>query len=391
MKKYRHRIPGSPLPGFTIVELLIASTILLVVIVAALSIYSRSNKVAVDQQMFSEIQHDVRSAMFLISRYARAAGVGLSSNIGGYFVEGSDAFGPGPEYSDSLKVIGNFDDPLSLRITKYQGGAGGGAAVVFLEDWSYENSPYACPDDYENNTYMIISLTCPGCFALRYVASNSVHGCGGGVAQIDFAPGQSDINPPGGLVDTGCDSSCWENSIMTFWQVKYFWLDTTGNPSDYSSLSLNVGQDGYLGIPNTLYMSTTNPDGTPLHSPLAVNIETIQFQYNGDLDDDGTMDGYTDWNNAAWTIQAVDDASTKQAKLEVISRIRQIRIWVLGRTPSAYVSVRRDSAPAMHIYRRPAVANSPAAAQDDFHRRFLLESTASIRNLSMNIYNTGVR
>ncbi|MCK4337699.1 MAG: prepilin-type N-terminal cleavage/methylation domain-containing protein, partial [Candidatus Aminicenantes bacterium] len=247
MKKYRHLIPGRPLPGFTLVELLIASTILLVVIVAALSIYSRSNKVAVDQQMFSEIQHDVRSAIFLISRDARAAGVGLTSDIGGYFIEGIDTFGPGPESSDSLKIIGNFDDPLRLRIEDYQGGAGGGAATVFLEDWSYENSPYTCPDDYENRAYVLVSTTCPGCFAVRYAGPNSIHGCSGGAAHINFSPGQSGLNPPGGLADTGCDSSCWDDSIMTFWQVKQFWLDTTGKPSDYSSLSLSIGQSGYLG------------------------------------------------------------------------------------------------------------------------------------------------
>jgi hypothetical protein len=122
-----------------------------------------------------------------------------------------------------------------------------------------------------------------------------------------------------------------------------------------------------------------------------MNIESLQFQYNGDLDDDGIMDGFTDWDNSTWTVLPGDDEATRNDKQVLISRIRQIRVWVLGRTPSAYVSVRRDSAPAMHIYRRPAVANSPAATQDDFHRRFLLESTASIRNLSLNIYNTGER
>jgi hypothetical protein len=53
------------------------------------------------------------------------------------------------------------------------------------------------------------------------------------------------------------------------------------------------------------------------------------------------------------------------------------------------VSGRPDA--AIHVYRRPAMANSPAAATDDMHRRFLLESTSNVRNLSLNLYNRGER
>ena len=45
----------------------------------------------------------------------------------------------------------------------------------------------------------------------------------------------------------------------------------------------------------------------------------------------------------------------------------------------------------IHHYRRPSMANSPAAATDDMHRRFLLESTSNVRNLSLNLYNRGER
>ena len=54
--------------GFTIVELLIGSVIMLVVIVGALTIYMRSNKITVDQQQIAEVQHDVRNGMFFITR-----------------------------------------------------------------------------------------------------------------------------------------------------------------------------------------------------------------------------------------------------------------------------------------------------------------------------------
>ncbi|MGB6340464.1 MAG: prepilin-type N-terminal cleavage/methylation domain-containing protein, partial [Candidatus Aminicenantaceae bacterium] len=82
--------------GFTLVEVLVSSSIMLAVILATLSLYMRSNKIAVDQQQFAELQQDVRSSMFFVSRDARSAGVGLTSDISGYFIEGTDSYSPAP-------------------------------------------------------------------------------------------------------------------------------------------------------------------------------------------------------------------------------------------------------------------------------------------------------
>ncbi len=154
-----------------------------------------------------------------------------------------------------------------------------------------------------------------------------------------------------------------------FVDVIDYWLDITG---DYPGLT--AGVNGYIGggVGSVLYMTKNG-----VHYPLAQNIENFQVQYNGDLDDDGQLDGYQDWNTA-WSA------------LE-ISRIRQVRLQVLGRTPQPFVSVSGQAPADLHLYRRPALANSPAAAADDRHRRFLLESAANIRNMSLNLYNEGVR
>jgi prepilin-type N-terminal cleavage/methylation domain-containing protein len=368
--------------GFTLIELLIGSAIMLAVIVATLSLFMRSNNITVDQQQFAELQHNVRSAMFFLARDVRAAGVGLAGTISGYFIEGEDGFGPNPESSDTVKLLGNFDEPLSLIIEQYQGGGGGGSATAFLYDWSLENAPYPCPDFYENRVVLIISTTCPNCFTFRFIPQNSVFGCGTGEEHFNMEPGQSELNPPGGLIDTGCDATCWDDAIVTLGQIRQYWLDSTGNPGDYPSLNLVVGQKGYLGIPHTLYLTTIDEStatGTMVHIPLAQNIENLQFQYNGDIDNDEMLDGFTDWN-PAWT-----------GDTDLISRISQVRMWVLGRSPQAFVSVSGEPPANLHIYRRPMIANSAAATEDDFHRRFLLESTSSIRNMSINIYNLGTR
>ena len=367
--------------GFTVIEVLIGSSIMLAIIVATLSLYTTSNKVSVDQQQFAEIQHDVRAAMYFVSRDIRSAGVGLLTDIVGYAIEGIDGHGPSPESPDSIKLMGNFYDPLDLTV-RFQAGSQYKVDVSDLNNGPYQEA------FYEGKEVMITSPTCPGCFALLYI-SNISWPMGAAPATFTMPPGQSELNPPGGLSDTGCSPDCWEDAKITFVQIKHYWLDTTGNPGDYPDLDLSVGQDGYLGIPYALYLSTIGEGGSITHMPLALNIESLQFQYFGDLDNDGILDGPTDWDNSNWTIGPMDDEATKQAKLVLISRIRMVRIWVLGRTKNPYVSVSGAPPADLHLYRRPAVANSAVGEENDKHRRFLLESTAQIRNMSLSIYNSG--
>jgi hypothetical protein len=377
-------------PGFTLAELLVGSSIMLAVILATLSLYMRSNRIAVDQQQVAEMQQDVRSSMFFVSRDARSAGVGLTSDISGYFIEGTDSHGPSPEESDALKLLGNFDNPMQLIIENYSGGEGGGAATAFLYQWSLENSPYPCPDFYNNRVVMIISTKCPGCFTFRYIPNNSTFGCGSGIEHFNMQPGQSELNPPGGLVDTGCAADCWDDAIVTIGQIRYYWVDTTGNPADYPDLTATLLPDrGYVvddngnGVPNTMYMTTydeSTASGMMVHFPIAQNIESLQFQYNGDyLNADGVLDGFTDWQ-PNWT-----------GDLDIISRLSQVKMWVLGKTARPFVSVSGTPPANLHHYRRPGIANSLVATDDDMHRRFLLESTVTIRNMSLSLYNTGER
>jgi hypothetical protein len=111
--------------------------------------------------------------------------------------------------------------------------------------------------------------------------------------------------------------------------------------------------------------------------PLAQDIENLQFQYNGDMDNDGLLDGFVEWNEA-WS-------------LDQRGRIQQVRVWVLGRTSSPFTSITKTPTTGIHLYRRPAVANSPMGDQDDRRKRFMLDSTATVRNLSLNLYNAGTR
>ena len=372
--------------GFTFVEVIVGGSIMLIVVLMTLILYTESNKIATDQHQFTDIQHSVRSAMHFISEDVANAGVGLLAINSGFAIEGVDGYSPSPGAPDSIKLMGNYENPLSLRIETYQGGAGGGAATAFLYDGELENNPYLA-EFYENKVILLVSTTCPGCFAYRSITN--MFGMGEvGVEKVNMAPGLAEFNPPGGLVDTGCPAVCWEDAVVTFGHVKQYWLDSTGIPEDYPGLNLSLGVDGYLGTASILYLTTMDEVGAVLHMPIAQDIENLQFQYIGDLDYDGYMDASVDWDNNNWTIDPNDDMAVKLGKLDLISRIRGVRIWVLGKTANPFVGVSGTPSTNIHLYRRPAIANSPMSDQDDRHRRFLVETTSDIKNHSLDFYST---
>jgi hypothetical protein len=336
-------------------------------------LYRISNQITVDQQQFAELQHDVRTSMYFIARDVRQTGVGLPTEFYGYVMEGMDNETQGGAVDpDRLKLMGNLDDPLNMEISNYQGSA----ANLTVDDWSFEQNPY--PDEfYDGMVVIILPNPDSGCdhAEIREI-THVTHDAGGTNERFNFSPGLApNINPPGGLTanypDACPDANDYDGGMLSFVNVKEYWLDVTGN---YPGLT--AGERGYIGNGEggVLYL---NHNG--IQYPLARNVENLQFQYNGDADNDGLLDGFMDWQ-ASWT-----------GDTDLVSRIRQIRIWVLGRTPNPFVSIGADVPTNLHLYRRPDIANSPQSSQDDKHRRFLLESTANVRNLSLNLYNMGTR
>jgi prepilin-type N-terminal cleavage/methylation domain-containing protein len=352
--------------GFTMAEVLVATVVMVIFVVGALTLYINSHKTSVDQQQLAQMQHDARSAMFFISRDVRSTGVGLPIEFAGYFLEGVDNEDQGGDVRpDRLKILGNIEEPLNLPISNYQGAS----ATISIDDYSFEKYPYnadAGKDNfYSGKIVMVLPDPSSGCLNAEIREITQVrHSAGGTEEGFNFAPGLAPgINPPQGLLGTCPESDDYDGGIITFINVKEYWLDVTGNYP-----GLNAGEDGYIGNGEggILYLTENG-----IHYPLARNIENLQFQYNGDWNDDGTLDGFTDWQST-WT-------------LTDIAKIRQVRIWVLGRTENRFISVTGQT--NNMFYNRPTIANSPSAFTNDNRRRFLLETTVNIRNLSLDIYN----
>jgi len=350
------------------IELLVGSAVMLVAVLGALFIYARSNKVSVEQQMVTEVQNDVRSSMFFLSRDLRMAGAGLPEEFAGWFLQALDNEDQGAEVlPDRVTLMGNIEDPLNLPIRNYQGSS----ATLDIEDFSFEQ--YSYPDAFYANKYVLV-LPNPesGCRAAEVrVVTHVTHSTGGTNEKFNFSPGLApNVDPPGGLSGTCSDSNSYDGGTISFINIKEYWLDTTGN---YAGLT--AGVDGYIGGGEGGVLYCTH---NGVHFPLARNIENFQLEFNGDMDNDLLLDGWSPWQ-ATWSVAE-------------IARVQQVRMWVLGRTDQAFTSIGSGPVPgAVQTYRRPALSNSPAAAADDKHRRYLLESTSNVRNMSLNLYNLGQR
>lgn len=370
--------------GYTLIEVLIGATIMLLVVLATLALYVSSNRLSVDQQQFAALQHDVRSAMFFISRDAKSVGAGVHPSFGMYFLQGINNDtnqDSAPVQTDRITILGN-SDPLRLIIQAYAPGSG----TISIEPDQLPLYPYtanAYPTDplgYINRAILI----------LPNPELSTANGELGQVTGVDFGTNTVTFNTineplPNGLAPGG-GAPDYVGGTVHFIELKTYWLDVDGN---YPGLT--AGTDGYLGLPGVMYVSQWNPNNNAYdHLALALNIEDLQLQYHGDMDNDQLLDD----NNADATISSLDFLNWGDTydwtDPVALAGIRFVRILLLGKTENAYVSVSgTPPAGATFIYSKPSIADSPAGAVVDNHRRFLLESTANIRNMSLNVYNIG--
>ena len=359
--------------GFTVIEVLVGSLIMLTIIMATLTLYTRSNKVSVDQQGFASLQHDVRAAMYFVSRDIKSAGAGLPQQLSGYILEGvnNDHKGGVQIDTDRLTILGN-SDPLRLVIQDFSPGSN----VITIDPNQFEIYPYtenAYPDDpvgFINR--LIIVLPNPDL--------NKQKGEIGRITAADFTADTltfSRVNEklPGGLT-TGGNPADYIGGTVHFIEFRTYWLDVDG-----SYPGCNAGTDGYLGIAGVLYVSQWNPlvNGYE-HLALAQNIEDLQFRYHGDIDgdqqlDDNNSDGtidindYQDWDDISLPGGGGgggggdDDGGggggvDPTGDAQVIAGIRSVRILILGKTANPYISF--SGAPpdeVKKLYGKPAIAD----------------------------------
>jgi len=380
--------------GFTVIEVLIGSTIMLAIIMATLALYTKSNKVSADQQQFSDLQHNVRAAMYFLSRDLKSIGAGLPLAFCPYFLEGvnNDQSGNPPVETDRLTFLGD-SDPLRLIIQNFSTGPN----LITLEPNQFDLYPYTAtsyPDDTLGYIGRLIII-------LPNPDLNDQKGEIAKITSVDLVANQISFEkilvktPHEFNLNTGGGPADYVGGTVHFIALKTYWLDAKGS---YPGLS--AGERGYLGQPGVLYSSQLNPLNNNIdHLALAQDIEDFQFQYHGDMDadqqlDDNNSDGLVDVNDFLnWGDNG--DKNFNWNDNEVTAGIRSVRFLILGKTTNPYIGFsgaptrEQDIRTYENIYGKPAVADSPVGGEVDRHRRFLLESTAQIRNMCLSLYNSG--
>lgn len=355
-------------PGFTLLEVLVAGSIMVLVVIGSLSLYVRGQKVAVDQQTFLDVQTETRAALSILTRELRMAGAGMPESHVGYVLQGVDNENQGVEVRpDRVRILGNIETPLSLSIKTCQSSV----TQAILADDALERFPYA--DSFYTNKIVLLlpksGSTCQGA-ALRRITALS-HPSNGKNETLTLAAVSPPVTLPMGLASTCLDADYTDGGTVILADVHEFWLDVTGN---YSGLT--AGTNGYIGggASGILYLTKNG-----IHTPLARNIENLQFRFNGDMDGDANaqLDGFQDWQTS-WTATNV-------------GRIRNVTCYVMGRTAKPFQTVQGTKASSSSAYGRPAVANSAAATSSDGKKRSLQTVTVNVRSLGMMLYNAGTR
>lgn len=297
--------------GFTLIEILIAMAISGIVTAATYSTFKSHQGSYIAQDQVTEMQQNLRAAMSMISRDMRMAGYGVEAGeafeIGGidYDYDGEDDFQTNndPNRSNVDGVMIRRSDSPPMDIIRYQGAASN-LSVCSPSDFQVGDILTIITESGSNKYYRTIQVT-----QIQQTNANPCPSCctSGKCDKINFSPGLSPYNNPGGLGDGN-----WENgTVAQFRDIAYF-VDSNG-PTLMRSVNGSAAQ------------------------PVADNIEDLQFAYQ---DEDGN------WFNTPPSVQD----------------IRSVRINVLAST---------DRGDSQLIGRRPQIEDHATGGPDNRRRRLL--------------------
>ena len=337
--------------GFSIVELLVALTMSLIVLVAVYTTFRTQLYSFQLAEQTAPVQQNVRVAKTFLERDIRMAGANLKS----------------VNYEDAPLYPVNFDDnnlsgdagtdKLTVVYIDYFGGACGAATA-----------PAVSCDDFPALT---LKDAMPGDSAVATVEE-----------EFD--------DSPYALWDTNCECAGQTYGVPPYDRYKAIITSPDGTRSDivYITTVTNSGSGTDDKLQNAPYKGFDNkvlndyPAGSTVSffsdnsytevtydlvdgnlrrngSTIAENIEDLQFAFGLDNNDDGTIDSWE------------DDDLTPEQKLQV----RLVRITILGRSASEIMGVAPNS--------RPTIENHLGATSSDKYKRRQLELTVKVRNLGI--------
>jgi type II secretory pathway pseudopilin PulG len=366
--------------GFTLIEMLIAGTLGLLVILAIMAILNSSELSYSIQEEIAAMQQDVRVGRTFIERDVIMAGAGLA------------------EYPR----LASLDPESFSSITFDNNGGENGSDIItiryVLPDSNFCGTPpsgvQSCTDlprlslkaDKKDPTaampitssVAVVNEDLNATTPVDYNAWDRSCYCDG----VTYTPPQPDlagviIAPGGAIADEVTVTQIIPNS------------NKLGNHPvvDYTNKVVNLYPPGstimffHFGpieavryfVQNGVLMRAHDGDlaqsGGAVTDPVVEHVEDLQFAFGLDTDDDDIVDLWLNGSSAG-DFDADGDLADADKPL-----IRAVRVSVLGRTARARREVEADQ--------RPAIEDHAAAGSTDFFRRRLSRVTVAVRNMGL--------
>ncbi|MDL1975511.1 MAG: PilW family protein [Deltaproteobacteria bacterium] len=310
--------------GFTLIELLISMALSGIVMSAIYTLFISQSRSYSIQEQVSEMQQNARVAMDRIVRDVRMAGYGVVDDDEAFVIGNIDY-----DYNKSDDFQTN-NDPHRLNADGIVIRRADGPPIDIITH-SGKTLSVCSPSNFKagkiltitaGNNYQTIEATqiaetsatpCPSCCA------------SGKCDKINFSPGQSAYNNPGGLGDGD-----WKDGTAALFVETAYFIDVKSDGSPVLKRSIN---------------------GQPAQT-LAENIEDLQIAYQ--------LSGDATWYDTLSPTQQVQD-------------IRSVRINVLART---------DKMDPHFSGKRQAIEDHAAGNADKYRRR-LLTTVINVRNMGL--------
>ena len=313
--------------GMTLIEVMFASLIGSILVLAFYSAMDYQSKANAVQDQVTKAQENLRVAMGMIERDLRMAGYGLNEQI--TFTGGQQAIYPcngcgdgtgtaaPASRSDSIIIWSNFGDKklyASAAVPALQAIVNVGTDPINGNDATIY---------FKKNDYLLIKdITDSTKFEAKLITN--------------VAASQLTV------------STAFTKSYLQFSEVR-----------DIKSHAYAIDSNGNL----TLTLVTNTTSGATSSPVLAENIEDLQFAYGMDANADGNFDGT--WYNYPGTLSGVI-----AARVTIVARTAlEDKTWArAGKTPPFF---------------RPGVEDRTAATATDGFRRRILEKIVYIRNVGL--------
>ena len=267
--------------GFSLTELLVAVAVGSLIMMGIYSVFMNSLNVFQSQQEVGQIQFNAKAVTGYMREKIANAGSGIQTDIPiPTIVFQNNAAALHANYqvgSDALQIrtFGNAGDIMSIE--KYMGSA----ATATLGESYVDNNPVNGNNASVGNLLLVWGGTStPGNYALVEI-THAVHGGTDTETSVNFSPGLSAYNTPGGLgdeYDGGTAIMIDRNSMNSL----TFFVDAAG--------VLRICNGGATGSFNLADPTDAN---NPSALPLLDNVEDFQVELGFDVDDDNIVDNWT--------------------------------------------------------------------------------------------------